>query len=184
MRGAIKEILAIAAACAAIALGIFAAIWLFTWWLFTGLFLETDADMLKCPKPPLVFTQYKRQGHYSGYLSDYDEDMEYNEYYYYFRNVSFADYPDFQPVTQENIPEIMTFVQNYEKHLDEIKGRADKDADQLCRRYRYDPESLSSGDYYRIETWTWDEKRAFPNYTLCIFDHEKNTLYYFKCREI
>ena len=183
VRGTIKDIAVIAVVSFAIPLVISILIALFVWWLFTGAFLETDADMLEMPKPPLVFTQYKRQGHYSGYLSDYDEEMEYNEYYY-FKNVSFADYPEFQPVTQDNIPEIRSFVQNYEQHLDEIKERADEDADRLCRRYRYDPESLSSGDYYRVETWTWDEERTFPNYTLCIFDHEKNTLYYFKCREV
>lgn len=181
MRETIKGFAVIAATCAVITLVIFGAIWLFGWWLFTGVFLETDAKMMEIPKLPLIFAQYSRHGVYSGYLRGYDEDMEYNEYYYW-DNVSFAEQPNYQPVAREKMSEILSFVQDYEKQLDDLKGRSDADADRLCREYRYDMDSLTEGDYYRVDVW--DETKPFDNYRLYIFDHETTTLYYMFYRQV
>ncbi|MBR2934347.1 MAG: hypothetical protein IKB79_02060 [Oscillospiraceae bacterium] len=180
MRGTTKDIVVIVAVSFGIPLAVLAVACLFAWWLFTGLFLETDAEMMEIPKPPIRFSQYTRQGHYRGHWYDGAEEMEYNEYYYW--NVSFADQPNFQPVTQENMPEILTFVQDYEQELDAVRDVTQEDVEQLCREYRYDAESLSPGDYYRVDVW--DEEQPFSDYKLYIFDYEANTLYYLYYREI
>lgn len=111
----------------------------------------------------------------TGFFQDY---TDYNRFFY--DSVSEQDFASsayFRTVKEEDICNILMYIDDFEKWVEIIGG-------ELRDQYDFNQSSVAEGDFFYIKTKYGDETdftppEKFYNYTLYYFDMDAQTLYYF-----
>lgn len=131
--------------------------------LFSYLFAPQDAIVNSLP-------DYETKEYYtSGGFQDY---TDYAKYTYRIYETVLMQNPYFLPVTDEDIPEILSYIENFE-------GWVEICEDFPSEHYDFDKSILVEGDYYYILSEYEEPGKEFWNYDVYYFDLDAQVLYYF-----
>lgn len=134
-----------------------------TVWTFSLLFAPKDAILESLP-------DYESKEFYtSGGFQDY---TDYGKYTYRIYETELLENPYFFRVTEEDIPEILAYIDNFE-------GWVEACHDFPKEKYDFDAASVEVGDYFCLLSEYEEADKAFWNYDLYYFDLEAGILYYF-----
>ena len=152
------------------ALKILAALFLLLLFLF--LILPLLLSFLFAPKDSILesLPDYETREFYTcGGFQDY---TDYAKYTYRVSESVFTHSPYFRKVTAEDIPEILSYIENFE-------GWVEACSDFPKESYNFDHATVAEGDYFYILNRYEDPGEEFWNYNVYYFDLETQTLYYF-----
>lgn len=102
----------------------------------------------------------------------FQDSTDYAKYTYRISRDQLEETGFFQPVTEDDIPRITDYVDNFEEWL-RVCEDFPKDA------YDFDKSRISVGDCFFILNKYEEAERAFWNYNLYYFDVDVGILYYF-----
>ena len=132
-------------------------------WLLSLLFAPKDAILESLP-------DYETREFYtSGGFQDF---TDYAKYTYDIYETELMENPYFRQVTEEDIPEILSYLDNFEGWVDICTGFPKEN-------YDFDTAWVEPGDYFYLFTEYEDPEKKFWNYDLYYFDLTESILYYF-----
>ena len=132
-------------------------------WLLSLLFAPKDAILESLP-------DYEAKEYYtSGGFQDF---TDYAKYTYTIYETELMENPYFQQVTEEALPKIHSYLDNFENRV-AISSDFPQDA------YDFDRSQIGPGDYYCILNRYEEPEKEFWHYDLYYFDPEAGILYYF-----
>ena len=138
--------------------------------LLTG--LVWAASLLFAPQDPILnsLPDYNsKEYHTSGGFQDF---TDYAKYTYTIYETELMENPYFQPVTEDVISKIHSYLNNFENRVT-ISSDFPRDA------YDFDRSQVQPGDYYYILNQYEEPEKAFWHYDLYYFDLDVGILYYF-----
>ena len=131
--------------------------------LFSLLFAPKDSIIQSLP-------DYESKEFYSsGGFQDY---TDYSKYTYRIYETELRNNPYFLQVTEADIPEILSYIENFE-------GWAEISSDFPQEAYDFDASQITAGDYFYILTRYEEPEKMFWNYNVYYFDLSAGILYYF-----
>ena len=132
-------------------------------WLFSLLFSTRDAILDSLP-------DYESKTFYtSGGFQDF---TDYGKYTYRIYETELMENPYFQQVTEDSIPEIHAYLDNFENWV-AISSDFPREA------YDFDRSQVQSGDYFYILNRYDEPEKEFWSYNVYYFDLDNGILYYF-----
>lgn len=132
-------------------------------WLFSLLFAPQDSILASLPD------HESKEYYTSGGFQDF---TDYAKYTYTIYETELIENPYFQQVTEDAIPKIHSYLDNFENWVD-ISSDFPKDS------YDFDRTQIEPGDYYYILNRYEEPEKAFWYYDLYYFDLDTGILYYF-----
>ena len=124
------------------------------------------------PKDPVLdaLPRCKSKEFYtSGGFQDY---TDYAKYTYRLSEAQLQETGVLRPVTEDDIPDILAYVENFEEW---VRACEDFPKDD----YDFDKSRIGVGDYFFILNQFEESEKAFWNYNLYYFDVDAGMLYYF-----
>lgn len=138
--------------------------------LFTGLvvglsllFSAEDAVWESLP-------DYESEEFYSS--GGFQDFTDYGKYTYRIYETELMENPYFSRITEEDIPEILEYIENFE-------GWVEACDDFPKEKYDFDAASMEAGDYFCLLNRYEEPEKRFWDYDLYYFDLETGILYYF-----
>lgn len=104
-----------------------------------------------------------------GGFQDY---TDYAKYTYQISETPLIHSPYFLRVTDENIPKLLTYIENFESWVESC-------SDFPAEEYDFDKSMIQEGDYFYILNRYNDPEAEFDNYNVYYFDLDAQILYYF-----
>ena len=131
--------------------------------LLSPLFAPKDSVLSSLP-------DYESKEFYS--CNGFQDTTDYAKYTYRVSESIFTNSPYFRKVTREDIPRLLSYIENFE-------GWTESCSDFPRENYDFDPATVAPGDYFYILNRYEEPDREFWDYNVYYFDPETQTLYYF-----
>ena len=132
-------------------------------WGISLLFAPEDSILESLP-------DYESREYYSsGGFQDY---TDYGKYTYHIYETELMENPYFFRVTQEDLPEILSYLDNFESWVDTC-------SDFPKAEYDFDAGQVEEGNYFCLLSEYDEPEKKFWNYDLYYFDLDTGILYYF-----
>ena len=125
------------------------------------------------PKDPVIkaLPRYDKKEFYSS--GGFQDFTDYAKYTYRITESDLAECESLRPVTEEDIPTIMKYVEHFE-------GCVNICQDFPSESYDFDKSAISAGDYFFLYNHDEEPEKAFWFYKLYYFDLDAGILYYFR----
>ena len=146
-----------------IALLIAAMLLVGTVWLLSFLFAPGDSILAS-------LSDYESKEYYSN--GGFQDFTDYGKYTYRIYETELMENPYFQPVTEDTIPRIHTYLDNFENWVD-IDSEFPREA------YDFDRSQVQPGDYFCILNRYEEPEKEFWHYDVYYFDLSEGILYFF-----
>ncbi len=123
-------------------------------------------------KDPVIesLPQYEKEEIFS--TNSVRDFMNYAKYTYRVSESDIAQNEFLCPVTEEDIPTIMEYVEDFERWV-ELDGEFPEES------YDFDKSLIAVGDYFFISNYYEEPEKAFLSYSLYYFDTDSSILYFF-----
>ena len=124
------------------------------------------------PKDPVIkaLPRYDKKEFYSS--GGFQDFTDYAKYTYRITESDLAECESLRPVTGEDIPVILKYVEYFEECVNACQ-------DFPSESYDFEKSIISTGDYFFVYNKYEEPDRAFWNYNLYYFDVDASILYYF-----
>lgn len=140
--------------------------------LLLFLILPLVFSSLSAPKDSILASlpSYETKEFYS--CNGFQDTTDYAKYTYRVSESAFTHSPYFRRVTKEDIPKILSYIEDFENWT------------QICsdfplESYDFDISTVAEGDYFYILNRYEDPGEEYWNYNIYYFDLETQVLYYF-----
>ena len=124
------------------------------------------------PKDPVLnsLPRYEKKEFYSS--GGFQDFTDYAKYTYQISESTIAQNDSLRPVTEEDIPTVLNYVEDFEGWVKACKKIP-------VEAYDFDKSMISVGDYFYISNHYEEPERAMWNYNLYYFDVDASVLYFF-----
>ena len=127
---------------------------------------------LLAPKDPVLdaLPRWESKEFYTS--GGFQDSTDYAKYTYRIGKDQLEETGVLHPVKEDNIPDILAYVENFEKWVRTCDNFPKDD-------YDFDKSRIGVGDYFFILNQFEESEKAFWNYNLYYFDVDAGILYYF-----
>lgn len=132
-------------------------------WLLGLLFVPKDSILNSLP-------DYKSKAFYT--CGGFQDHTDYAKYTYPINETALIRNPYFLSVTDEVIPDILSYIENFQ-------GWVEICHDFPKEEYDFDTAMVEAGDYFYLHTKYEESDKKYWNYDLYYFDLDSGILYYF-----
>lgn len=131
--------------------------------MFSFLFAPKDSILASLP-------DYETKAFYS--CNGFQDTTDYAKYTYRVSESVFTHSPYFRRVTEEDIPKILSYIEDFEDWTETC-------SDFPRESYDFDISAIEEGDYFYILNRYEEPGEEYWNYNVYYFDLESQILYYF-----
>ena len=127
---------------------------------------------LLAPKDPVLDALPRWESKELYTSGGFQDSTDYAKYTYRIGKDQLEETGVLHPVTEDNIPDILAYVENFEEWVRTCDDFPKDD-------YDFDKSRIGVGDYFFILNQFEESEKAFWNYNLYYFDVDAGILYYF-----